>query len=78
MNNLGIHTSYKGSSSILEFNSVSIDLIKKTENWNDQGEYVGTTSGMIKGQTYVDVANKIKYEYTGVTVIRFPINVIVS
>ncbi len=75
---LGINTIKKSQSTLLEFTSELTDLIIDTNNWDDNGEYIGITTGMIKGQTYIDVANKTKYEYTGVTVIRFPINVIVS
>ena len=50
--------------------------LQNSSNWNGAGKYTGSTTNMLRGDTYLDEDNYIKYEYDGTVVVRIQINTI--
>lgn len=51
-----------------------IAKIKSDSNWNGDGDYTGTYTGLVAGDIYTDMNLRVRYEYDGEVLIRYHIN----
>ena len=71
----GIYTARRGKSARAITDAAMIALITDPANWDLNGNYTGSTAGLVLGNFYTDFVNKTKYEFDGTYLIRYIINV---
>jgi len=62
---------------ILISDSGIISNITNPANWDSNGDYTGSVTGLIESNYYLDMRNKIKYEFLNNNLIRYSINSII-
>jgi hypothetical protein len=51
-----------------------IATITSDSNWDSDGDYIGSTVGLVAGDIYTDMAYRVRYEFDGNILIRYHIN----
>lgn len=51
-----------------------IDAIILNSNWDDTGDFTGSTTGLYENDYYIDATNKVKYEFKNNNLIRMQFN----
>jgi hypothetical protein len=51
-----------------------IARITSRSNWDEDGNYIGSTTGIVQGQVYFDDINHLRYEFNGTILIRLTYN----
>lgn len=55
-----------------------IATITDDANWDGDGNYTGSTTGLLNGNYYYDSTYNQKYEYNGTTLVRFTYNTLID
>ena len=64
----------KDGFNILITNPTVITTITNPANWDEDGEYTGSTTGLVNGNYYYDSTLNQKYEFDGTTLRRISFN----
>ena len=80
MNISGINSSHNADFSSLPKKITDAAIIAEIinpANWDINGEYIGSTAGLLEGNYHNDSVNKTRYEFTDSLLVRTAINIIV-